>query len=175
MGAMAITFEWQVEYHETMAATGKVRLAVARGVNILNLARIAIDLKVAVGLTGTLVVLLKRLEASPSSVLLEGEAQSIPPSLRKLFQATCGMLEQATAKGLDDNWLTKGSLTRIDQLNQQICGFADRFEDAVRMLSTRVTQQEVEAYRASLEAYANCEPASDAPDEADVKSGLLHF
>src|SRR5437764_9861026 len=90
--ALALT-QCSAEYYETMAATAKVRLAIERGALQAKLIRpiyaMSRDFK-------ELLDSLEKLEAYPSSILLEEEAKNIPEALRNLFRRTCDVMNHVT-------------------------------------------------------------------------------
>jgi len=164
--------QWNAEYYETMAAAAKAQLAVYSGAWYV---RLLMDFRKVAHEYETLVHGLAQLEASPSSILLQEEARDIPQSLRLLFRKGCVVLESADRKGLTRNWLMAQQITRINDLNQRVSGFADRYEAAQQKLATVVPAGDIGTFRDSFDAYRNCGPVSDAATEDDVKAGILHF
>jgi hypothetical protein len=166
--------QWNAEYYETMAAALRARLAVQSGANHLFLAAkfrtIAKDFN-------ALINLLSEFEARPSEILLDEQAREIPQRLRILFRKTCDVLEAAEQRKLTQTWLMRDAIDRINNLNQQLAGFADRFEAAQQKLRTFVPKEQVQGYFESLRAYKECELASDVATEDDVKRNdvALHF
>src|SRR5205823_4336197 len=110
---------------------------------------------------------LEKLEAYPSSILLEEEAKNIPEALRNLFRRTCDVMNHVTPLVEKPfGFLFASASSRIVELNQLLVGFADRFEYAQLALRTRVSGNE---YRDSIMGYKNCTLEPDQAVEEDLK------
>jgi hypothetical protein len=175
MATAAITLEqWNAEYYKAMAATARVRLAVQSGMHRVRLGFKFWDVKKDFE---TLVHLLSLLETQPSTVLLHEQAREIPKLLRMLFRKTCDVLEAAARAGIARNWPIREEVSRLNQLNQEVAGFADRFEMAQQKLRTLVPHDQVPFYNESVRAYNECELSSDVATDEDLKHRdvALHF
>ena len=124
--------------------------------------------------TEKLIELLEKLESYPSSILLEERAASIPASLHELFRTMCEVIQETEQCGLHQGML-KHNINRLRQLSQQINGFAERFRDAQRKLTSRVPADQVQAYQDSFAAYRSAGLMTEDAAEGDEKSELLHF
>jgi hypothetical protein len=178
----AFTLEYQS--HRTIAATDNARLKVAKAQqqSLPRVARVIAEcllwlpFRSVVHQTQKLVGLLEKMEALPSSVLLENEMVTIPQSLHELFRKMCAVIQQTETVGLHDGFVLKTQVARLKELGQQVNGFADRYEDAQTKLRSRVAAEEVSHYQESFAAYGNCGPTPEQPiDDEDVKGELLHF
>jgi hypothetical protein len=169
---------WKIEYYETMAAAERARQDVEkweeRAVRLVAefflywpFAKVTSD-------TGKLIVLLEKLESYPSSILLEERAADIPASLHGLFRAMCNVIQEAEEHGLNKGLLKK-NINKLRQMSQHVNGFAVRFEDAQRKLTSRVAPEEVEAYNESIAAYRSASMVAEVATEDDERSELLHF
>jgi hypothetical protein len=187
--SMALT-AWSVKYHKTMVAAEqtrlditratvtaeKVRLDVASGFgNFLAQLALWFPFVLVTRITEKLISSLTELEALPSSILLEAEAEKIPDSLRDLFRKMCEVLQKSEADELHKTILLGSHIERLSRLSQEIISFADRFEDAQKKLRTCVCPEEAAHYRGTIEAYKSCKLTPDQATDDDLKSHLLHF
>jgi hypothetical protein len=163
--------QWTAEYHVAMAAAVEAKIRITIVSKAISF-QMAIPIWKVAKEFDAVVTQLEKLESLPASALQAGD---IPASLRKLFRATCEMLQSADAKGLDRNLLTRDGISRIAKNNQEIAGYADRFEDSLNKLSTFVEPAEVDAYRDSIAAYRSCPPATDEVSDEDVRTKVLNF
>jgi len=173
---------WSLEYHETMVATERARLNVARTQKLPGVVSVIAQLALwhpfhaATRETEKLVSLLEKMETYPSSILLEEDAAKIPQSLHELFRKMCAVIQQIELVGLHNAFFLKKNVERLAELGQQISEFADRFEDAQKKLRSRIPAEQIQHYQESFAAYGNCGPTPEqAADDDDVKSELLHF
>jgi len=174
---------WSLEYYQTMAATERARLNVARtqrhaaprAVRFIAEACLWYPFFAMTRVTEKLVSLLEEFEARPASVLLEEDVEKMPQELHDLFKRICIVIQQTEAVGLSDGHLLKNNITKLGELSQQINGFAVRFEDAQSKLRARVPTERVPHYQDSFAAYGSCEPAPEQATDDDVKRELLRF
>jgi len=172
---------WSVEYHETMAAAERTRLKIVEaqrvpaGVRLFAGVILWWPFRTVVHETEKLVTCLNRLEALPSSVLVDGNVKKIPASLRELFRTMCEVIQLSEELELHETRVLGASINRLAELSQQISGFADRYEDSQKKVLSRVSSEEAVHYRDSFEAYGNCQPITEHATDEDVKRELLHF
>jgi hypothetical protein len=173
---------WSAEYYETMAAAERARLKVAEaqrrvpsGVRLFAGVILWLPFRTVVRDTEKLVACLTRLEALPSSVLVEDDLNRIPASLRDLFKKMCEVIQMSEALDLHKTRILGNSINRLGELSQQVSGFADRYEDAQRKVLSRVSKDEAVHYKDAFDAYEHCEPAPEQATDEDVKRELLHF
>jgi hypothetical protein len=173
---------WSVEYYETMAAAERARLKVAEaqrglpaGVRLFAGVILWSPFRRVVRDTERLVECLTKLEALPSSVLVQDDLKKIPVSLRDLFRKMCEVIQISEALDLHKTRMLGTSISRLGELSQQVSGFADRYEDAQRKILSRVSNDEAVHYKDAFEAYEHCEPAAEQATDEDVKRELLHF
>jgi hypothetical protein len=184
MSTAALTMNvWNIEYYQTMKATERARLTVARTQNYATpryvrfLAELVLwyPFHAVTRDTTKLVSLLGKFETYPASVLLEEDVDKMPQELDDLFKKMCRVIQQTELVGLSDGRLLKNKITKWGELSQQIKGYADRFADAQNKLRSRVPAEQVQHYQESFAAYGNCEPTPEQFTDDDVKSTLLRF
>lgn len=95
---------------------------------------------------------LTTLETQPSSFLLEGEGAKIPQSLRELFHITADVLQCAREEELDKSFMLGRHFARLEELHEQLIGFAVRLEDAQQKVRSRIGSEESGQHRETLEA-----------------------
>jgi hypothetical protein len=174
---------FNLEYYQTMKATERARLTVARTQNHAVPRHIRIFAEVVLWYpffavtrdTAKLVSLLEKFETLPASVLLEEDGEKMPQELQDLFKKMCHVIQQTEVVGLRDGLLIKNSVTKLGDLSQQIKGYADRFADAQNKLRSRVPEEQVQHYQEAFAAYGNCKPTPEQFTEDDKKSQLLRF
>jgi hypothetical protein len=174
---------FSMEYYETMKATERARISVARTQNhaaprhVRLLAEVVLWYPFYAVTRGTakLVTLLEAFEAHPAAVLLDEEGEKIPRELQDLFRKMCLVVQQTEVVGLADGLLLKNSVTKLGEMSQQIKGYADRFADAQIKLRSRVPEDHVQAYQESFAAYANCKLTPEQFSEEETKAQLLRF
>jgi hypothetical protein len=165
-----------------MAAAERARLKVAEAQRVPSAVRLSAGLilwypfRRVVRDTEKLVACLTHLEALPASVLLEGDLRKIPESLRDLFRKMCEVIRMSEALGLHKTRLLAASIDQLGKLGQELTGFADRYEDALKKLRSRVSADEAVHYQEAFEAYQRCDPTPEQATDEDVKrEQLLHF
>jgi hypothetical protein len=162
-----------------MAAAERARIRVVEaqrvpaGVRLFAAACLYFPFRAVVRDTERLVVCLNKLEALPSSILLQDDLKKIPESLRDLFRKMCEVIQLSETLDLHKTHLVGGYISRLAGLSQQISGFADRYEDAQKKLQSRVSPDEAIHYKESFEAYGRCEPTTEQATDEDVKRELL--
>jgi hypothetical protein len=184
MSTAALTMNvWNVEYYQTMKATERARLKVARTQQYTVPQYVQFVLEVFLWYpflavtrdTAKLVSLLEKFETYPASVLLEEDTERMPQELEGLFKRLCRIIQQTEVVGLRDGRLLKNNITKLSELSQQIKGYADRFADAQEKLRSRVPAEQVQHYQEAFAAYRSCEPTSEEFTDDDAKSTLLRF
>lgn len=184
MSTEALTMNvWNIEYYQTMKATERARLKVARTQEYAPPRHIRLLAEVflwypffAVTRDSTkLVSLLEGFEKFPASILLDEDVENMPAELQELFKKICRVIQLTDHVGLRDGFLLKGRIDKLSDMSQHIKGYADRFADAQTKLRSRVPAEQVQEYRDSFAAYANGKPTPDEFTDEDVKSTLLRF
>jgi hypothetical protein len=186
MSTAALTLNaWSLEYqsYKTIASAEHARLQVAKNQHLSTpkVVRVAAQLflwpafHAVTSNLEKLVELLEKMEACPSSVLLEDETVTIPSSLNDLFRKMCAVIQHIESADLHDGFFLKHYIDKWRVLSQQINGFAVRYEDAQNKLRSRVPADQVSNYQESFAAYGHCGPKPEQADDDDVKSELLHF
>jgi hypothetical protein len=172
---------WSVEYYETMAAAERTRLKIVEAQRVPTGVRLFAGIilwwpfRTVVHETEKLVTCLNRLEALPSSVLVEDDVKKLPASLRDLFRTMCEVIQMSEELDLHKTRMLGANISRLAELSQQISGFADRYEDSQMKVLSRVSNDESAHYKESFEAYGHCEPTPEQATDEDVKRELLHF
>jgi hypothetical protein len=120
--------EWQILFHETMAALLRAKEAVKKQLGfwgILNgLWRSNRDLK-------AFNAMLKLLSESPDGVLSEGFVQSQIPKLRTLLKSIEELIDTGKSHGLTNRSLTSGPLESIRSRGDYIANYLEALEMSV--------------------------------------------
>jgi hypothetical protein len=120
--------QWQIRFHEAMAALLRAQEAVKRQVGLVGVVtglwKSSRDLK---ALNATL----KVISETPDGVLSEEFIQSQIPQLRKLLRSIEGLLEMAKRKGLTNRTLTGAPLGLITARGEYIADYLDSLEMSI--------------------------------------------
>ncbi len=126
MTAVAIPLDqWELRFHEAMAALLRARDAIRRQAGILGLAprfwSVARDLK---NLTNTFEVML----AAPDGVLDEAALRSFAERTSRLVREIRELIDVAKRRGLTNRTLTAGSLNAIRLAGEKLDDYLDVLE-----------------------------------------------